>query len=198
MLRSASVLFSIGATLGSALDAIHTHSGATTYPRPIFLKMAWWTPGIFGFAGLSTGLAYAVTERLTGKSITRDVGPAEAAAGFAAFTGLYAITGFLPASNATKLAIVGAGAAGLLAALAPTREAAALAATTAVVGPAVEVFLVSRGAFSHAGKDFLGIPMWLPALYAAGSVAFGVVGKLIAAELDPAPAPAAEPATSAG
>lgn len=194
MLRSALALLSIGATVGSALDALHTHSGATTYPKPVFLKMAWWTPGIFGFAGLSTGLAYAVTERATGKPVARDVSLGEAAAGFAAFAGLYAITGFLPASNATKLAIVAAGAAGLCATLAPTREAVALAATTAVVGPAIEVFLVSRGAFSHAGDDFLGIPMWLPALYAAGSVAFGVVGKKIVDHLDPAPQIAADEA----
>jgi hypothetical protein len=189
MLRSALTLFSIGATVGSALDALHTHSGVTTYPRPIFMKMAWWTPGIFGFAGLSTGLAYPVVERMTGKSITRDVTAADAAAGFAAFTGLYAITGFLPASSAVKLAIVGGGAALLLAKLAPTREAAALAVAAAVIGPAVEVLLVSRRAFEHNDPDFLGVPAWLPALYAAGSVAFGVVGKLVVARIDP---PAAE------
>lgn len=188
MLRSAATLFAIGATVGSALDALHTHSGATVYPRPVFLEAAWWTPGIFGVAGLSTGLAYAVTERLVGKPITREgIGPAHAAAGFAAFAGLYALTGFLPASNAAKLALVAAGAAGLHLTLAPTREAAALAATAAVVGPAVEILLVSRGAFTHNGADVLGIPMWLPALYAAGSVAFGVVGKAIVAHLDPAP-----------
>lgn len=189
MIRSAATLFAIGATVGSALDALHTHSGATVYPRPVFLKAAWWTPGIFGVAGLSTGLAYAVTERLVGKPITRDgIGPAHAAAGFAAFTGLYALTGFLPASNATKLALVAAGAAGLHLSLAPTREAAALAFAAAVVGPAVEVLLVSRGAFTHTRADALGIPMWLPALYAAGSVAFGVVGKAIVGHLDPLPA----------
>lgn len=196
MLRSALTLLSVGATVGSALDALHTHSGATTYPNPVFLKMAWWTPPIFGFAGLSTGLAYAVTERLTGRSITRDVSTAEAAAGFAAFTGLYAITGYLPASNVVKLGVVAAGAAGLWLRLAPTREAALLAAAAAVVGPAVEVFLVSRGAFTHAGNDLLGIPMWLPALYAAGSVAFGVVGKLVVERLDPATSPGAPEAVA--
>ncbi len=190
MLRSAAILLGLGATAGSLLDALHTHGGVTTYPKPVFFRMAWWTPGIFGFAGLSTGLAYPLAERFLGRSITRDLTPAEIAAGFASFTGLYAITGFLPASNVVKLAIVGAGAGALLAYMAPTKEAAVLAAATAVIGPLVEVTLVGRGAFSHNQPDFLGIPMWLPALYAAGSVAFGAVGKWLVAHVETPAEPA--------
>ena len=187
MLRSAAYLFGIGATVGSALDALHTHGGATTYPRPVFLKMAWWTPAIFGAAGVSTGLAYPIVERMLGRSITRDVTPEQAAVGFAAFAGLYAVTGFLPVSNAAKLAIVGTGAVALGAALAPTKEAALLALAAAALGPLVEITLVSKGAFTHNQPDVLGIPMWLPALYASGSIAFGVVGKWVVAKIDPSP-----------
>jgi len=189
MLRSAALLFGVGATVGSLLDALHTHSGTTSYPRPVFMKMAWWTPGLFGFAGVATGLAYPIVERALGRAITREVSPRDAFLGFAGFAGLYAATGFLPASNRTKLAVVSVGALALGAVLAPTREAAVLAGIAAIVGPAIESFLVSREAFVHHQPDFLGVPMWLPALYVSGSIAFGTVGKWVVATME---APAAE------
>jgi hypothetical protein len=190
MIRSAAILAGLGATVGSALDALHTYSGTTTYPKPIALKMAWWTPAIFGFAGLSTGLAFPLAEKVLGRSITSEVTPLRAALGFAGFAGLYALSGFLPASNFTKTCVIGAGVVALGATLAPTPEAVVLSLTTAIVGPLVEIALVSRGAFTHNQPDFLGIPMWLPVLYAGGAFAFGVVGKQIVAFVERSDAPA--------
>jgi hypothetical protein len=42
----------LGATVGSALDGIHTWTGTTWYPHPVFLRTAAWTPLIFAAAGL--------------------------------------------------------------------------------------------------------------------------------------------------
>ena len=194
MIRTAAILTALGATVGSALDALHTYSGTTTYPKPVAFKAAWWTPGIFGLAGLSTGLAIPLAERALGRSITSEVTARRALLGFAGFAGLYAITGFLPASNFTKTCVVGAGVLALGATLAPSREAALISLATAIVGPAVEITLVSRGAFTHNQPDAFGIPMWLPVLYAGGAIAFGVVGKWIVATVEAAPEAHAQPA----
>jgi hypothetical protein len=101
---------------------------------------------------------------------------AQAWTGFGLFAGLYAASGYLPASNVVKLVVLTLGAAGLFAWLARTPLALVLAATTAIVGPLVEASLVRAGFFSYTQPDILGVAMWLPSLYAAGSVAFGGVG----------------------
>jgi hypothetical protein len=179
MLRPGVLLFFLGATVGSALDAFHTQSGTTAYAHVIGLGMAWWTPPLFGVAGLSTGLSYPLFERVSGKEVSPPATWSRALAGFALFVALYCASGYLPASNGIKLGVLVVGTAGLLATLARTPAAAALAVAAAVVGPVVEIVLVGRGAFRHLQPDVLGIPLWLPALYAAGSVAFGVVGKKV-------------------
>ena len=179
------VLFLFGATVGSALDAIHTYSGTTAYPQPVAFRMAWWTPLLFGFAGLSTGLAYPIVERLRRRPIAKDATLARVTGSFALFALLYLASGFLPASNAVKLAVLLAGDVALFATVAKTREALALAACAAVIGPATEIVLVAQGAFRHLQPDVFGIPIWLPALYAAGSFAIGLSGKALARSFEP-------------
>jgi hypothetical protein len=177
--RAPLVLFAIGATAGSALDGIHTWSGTTEYPSPIFLRMAWWTPFLFGLAGLSTGLAYPLVEKLSRRRVATAREPRDVAIAFSIFVALYFASGFLPVSNPVKLAVLVIGAAFLWARYARTRAAAMLAIGAAVIGPVVEIVLTSFGAFRHLQPDALGIPIWLPALYAAGSIGFGVVGLRI-------------------
>ncbi len=130
--------------------------------------MALWTPPLFGAAGLLVGLPYPVAERLTGKRPGRRVSWGEAMAGFAVFTGLYAMSGYLPVSHGARLVVLLAGAAGLFAWLARTWLAVVLAAMSAVVGPLVEALLVHVGAFAYREPDVLGVALWLPALYACG------------------------------
>ena len=95
---------------------------------------------------------------------------------FAIFVGLYFASGYLPASNAVKLAVLALGASLLFAMFARTKIALVLAVAAAIGGPLVEILLVSQGAFRHLQPDVLGIPIWLPALYATGSLAFGLMG----------------------
>jgi hypothetical protein len=181
-LRRVGWLVVLGAVGGSVLDSLHTHSGSEVYARPSFFLMSIWTPLIFASTGPTVGLAYALTERLTGRRPGRRVSWAEASAGFAVFTGLYALSGYLPASNAVKLAVLLAGTAGLLAWLAPTVAALGLAVAAAAIGPLLEAALSSTGFFRYTAPDFLGVPMWLAPLYAAGSVAFGVLGEKVMGE----------------
>jgi hypothetical protein len=174
--RVALACFVFGATVGTALDGIHTHSHTTAYPNPIFWMMAWWTPPVFGTAALGTGIAYPLVERLTRRRVAIARTQRDAMTAFAAFVILYFVSGYLRAGNPVKLAVLAIGAVYLWARFARTREAAALALVAALVGPFVEIVLVSFGAFRHLQPDVLGIPMWLPALYAAGSIALGLFG----------------------
>lgn len=180
------ILFAIGATAGSALDAIHTHSGTTVYTAPIrwAFDMAWWTPLLFGLAGLSIGISYPLMKRLRNLDCAPVHAPSRVAVAFFAFVGLYFVSGFLPASNPVKLVVLVAGALALGATMARTKIAFALAAVAAVTGPVVEILLVSQNTFLHLQPDFAGIPMWLPALYASGAFAFAAVGNLLSARLD--------------
>lgn len=205
LLPLALILFAIGATAGSALDAIHTHSGTTVYTSPIraAFDMAWWTPPLFGFAGLSIGISYPLVKHLHGFECAPVHPVRRVAIAFVTFVGLYFVSGFLPASNPVKLAVLLAGALALGLTIARTKLAFALALLAAVVGPLVEITLVSQGAFLHLQPDFAGIPMWLPALYASGGFAFAAVGNLLACRLEAArsEAPAASaitPSSSAG
>lgn len=169
-LRSIAVLAAFGATLGSVLDGFHTWSGTTSYPSPIALRMAWWTPLLFAVAYASLGSLFTFLR-------ARDPSPGpsgrRAILGFAGFTALYFASGFLPASNAVKLIVLLAGAvsAYLLVDKSPAAIVAGLVASA--IGPLTEVTLVSLGAFTHLQPDFAGIPMWLPALYLASGPAGG-------------------------
>ena len=173
------LLFVFGAVVGSALDGLHTHSGSIAYASPWVFMMSPWTPVIFGLAGLSVGLSYPLAERVTGRRPGRELTWVEVGGGFAVFAGLYAVSGYLPASNTVKLVVLMVGAAGLFAWLARTALGLALAVATAVVGPLVEVGLVRAGLFGYREPDALGVAMWLPALYASGSIAFGAVGQKV-------------------
>ena len=182
MRKTALVCFALGATVGSALDAIHTHSGTTVYASEIGLKMAWWTPPLFGLAGLGTGIGYPLAERRLKQSIPSSTWRSALAA-FVLFVGLYFVSGYMPASNAMKLGVLAIGACALLGFFARTRIALGLSVLAAIVGPLVEITLISQGAFRHLQPDVLGIPIWLPALYASGSLAFGVVGHRLHATI---------------
>jgi hypothetical protein len=175
-LLAASTLFAFGAVAGSLLDALHTHSGTTEYAHVSFFAMSAWTPLIFGLVGLAVGASYPVAQRLTGRSPGKALTWAQAWLGFAIFAALYAASAYLPATNLAKLAVLALGAAVLFLWLAPTRVALLLALTAAAAGTLSEAALVHAGFFRYTRPDLLGVAMWLPALYAAGSVAFGGVG----------------------
>ena len=47
----------------------------------------------------------------------------------------------------------------------------------AITGTLIEMILISAGAFAYLHPDFLGVPYWLPCLYAIASLAVGDVGR---------------------
>lgn len=168
----------LGALLGSFFDSFHTHSGATAYARPWVLGMAWWTPLLFGAAALGIGLTHARLDPLLRRR-TRPLTPGAVAAGLAYFGGFYYLSGFLPAENLTKLALLVLGWMVLFVTLDRTWQGAALALLTALCGCLVEMLLTGVGVFAHLRADLWGIPLWLPGLYLLASLAIGNLGRLV-------------------
>lgn len=175
-IRAHAVALLIGATVGTGLDAIHTHSGTTAYAREIVFRMAWWTPPLFGAAALLLLGAHVSVERALGRAVVPRRGKGTHALGALTFALAYVASGYLPASNAWKLALLCTVFVAGFACFGRSLPAGGLALAAALVGPIVEMTLVSRGAFLHLQPDVFGVPMWLPALYACASVFVGPLG----------------------
>jgi hypothetical protein len=176
-LRAALGLFLLGATLGSALDAIHTHFGGTAYTRPILWKMAWWTPLLFGSAFV-IGLLRPLWERAHRAPRARAAPPTWTAAAMA--MGLFVAAYFAsvlplawPVVSALLLLLFLVGywlfdrsAVGLL-----------IAVASAVGGPLVEHVLVRCGTFVHLSPVYLGLSGWLPFLYLCAAVGLTTLAR---------------------
>ncbi len=52
-----------------------------------------------------------------------------------------------------------------------------LSLVTATTGTLIEMTLVAAGAFSYVHPDILGVPFWLPCIYACASLAVGDLGR---------------------
>jgi len=165
-------LFAFGAVVLSTFDGFHTYSGTTRYASTIAFRAAWWTPLGFGLALAAGGPLYALLyERLGGRRAPPSW--SRLAPALAVFGGLHAWSGFFHGANETKLVVLGAAALALFAWLDRSLAGAACALGTALAGPLVEIVLVRAGAFEHLQPDFLGVPMWLPALYACSAPVVG-------------------------
>ena len=162
------VLAALGATLGSALDAIHTHFGATAYSRPVIWAMAWWVPPLFAGA-FSVGLVRPLLGRTTG----RRLGPPRTATvllAFVLFVAAYWVSVLplaWPVVSALLLAIFAASwwccdrsGLGLL-----------VAVGAAIGGPLFESAFVALGTFVHIRPAYLGVSGWLPFLYLSAAIA---------------------------
>ena len=182
-LRAAGLLALIGATLGSLLDGIHTHTGTTAYPHPWIWLMAWWVPLLFGAAGVSIGLSRPLWERLLS---VNDRAPSLGAAcgALAAFAAAYGLSGTLPGGPLVRGGALLTIFAALWWAIDRRPLGLFLAVSTAVIGTSVEMTLVHFGCFAYLAPDFGGVAGWLPALYAVATVAVGGVGRVLVAEPD--------------
>lgn len=103
------------------------------------------------------------------------------------FAVLYAVSAFLPASNALKTVVLLLGAVALWLYTDRTWQGVVLTTAAAVSGPLAEVVLSRLGVFRHRQPDFAGIPMWLPALYLAIGPDRSVVRGAVAARAQRAP-----------
>jgi hypothetical protein len=181
--RTALILGGLGATLGTALDGIHSHFGALSYASPFVAKTAWWVPLLY--AGAYAG---GVARPLLGRG--EPPLPAwKAALGMGLFIVAYWLT-VAPWAWAVRSAILGAIFVLSWAICDQRPVGLGIAAGTAVLGPVVEIVLVHSGSFVHHEALVLGIPGWLPFLYLTAAVGLGSLARWLAAEPLPV-APAA-------
>lgn len=157
---------------------MHTFGGATEYTHPFVLRTAWWVPFLFASAYGFGGFLYAVAyEKLRGTAPVRSW--RVLSLGVVAFAALYAISAFAPMSNLAKTVALLVGAIALFAWLDRTLVGALLTGAAAICGPLTEIYLSRIGAFRHLRPDFLGIPLWLPALYLASGPSFGQFARRV-------------------
>ncbi len=168
-------LFLIGAICGTALDAFHVYSSIERYPRPAFFGVAWWVPLLFGFAAVAIGFSHPFIDPLI-HNLRR---PRSLLTSFAELSWLL-LAYVIAASPITSIAkaillgliyfnfwlLTGRGWQNLL-----------LSLVTAITGPLIEMTLVAAGAFSYLQPDILGVPYWLPFMYACASLAIGDLGR---------------------
>jgi hypothetical protein len=167
-------LFLLGATLGTALDAFHVYSYVEQYTRPSFFGVAWWVPLLFGSAAVAIGYSHPLVDPLI-----HNIRPARRISTSIAELGWLVLAYLVTASPLGSIAkagllmliylnfwlLVGRGWQNLL-----------LSLVTAITGTLVEMTLVAAGAFFYLQPDILGVPYWLPCIYACASLAVGDLG----------------------
>ncbi len=171
------LLFLFGAVVLSIFDGFHTHSGTTAYPDPLLLQAAWWVPFEFGFVTAAGGLFYAWAYRALGA--TRRPARSHIGVAFALFGAAYFASGYLPASNAVKSAVLLAAFAAAWVASDRTWQGVVLSLVAAAGGCATEMTLTRAGSFTHLQADRWGIPMWLPFLYLVSGPAIGQLARAL-------------------
>jgi hypothetical protein len=168
--RAVLCLAATGALLGSALDAIHTHTGTTEYADPWVLRMAWWTPLLFAAGAVALGLAGAA---LAGRRPPPSA--ARVAAEMALFIAAYFASGLVPNGLARSAVLTAIFAATW--ACDRTARGFGFALVVAAGGAALEITLIRAGAFRHLAPEIYGLPYWLPWLYATAAIAVGDWGR---------------------
>ena len=176
--RATLILMGLGATLGSALDAIHSHFGALSYTTPVFARAAWWVPLLFSGAYGSAILRPLLTPRAPPPS------GGKVALGLGLFIAAYWLT-VAPWSGTARAVGLTALFGVAWAVCDPTGPGLLAAAVGAVGGPTVEILLVRAGTFVHHEVLGLGIPGWLPLLYLTAAVGLGGLARWLVAR--PAP-----------
>ena len=160
--------FLVGAVLGTALDAIHVHNGVLVYHGATIGDIGWWVPLQFGVVGALVGLAIPVIERSVGVAEPPTWRVDQVVGELMLFAVLYLSTALVSADDAGWLTAGLFALAGVRLALVPTQGDWAYVLLAAVLGPLGEAAVSATGVFEYVDPDFLGIPYWLPALWANG------------------------------
>jgi hypothetical protein len=182
--RRLPLLFAFGAVVITLFDAFHTLSGTTAYVGlHQSARLEWWTPLVFGAGTTVGGSVFAGLYRALGG--TKDPPPWRVlASALWCFGALYFFSGFFRGSNATKLVVLALAATAAFVWLDRTWQGAVCAMVLTIIGPSLEIILVRVGTFVHLQPDFLGIPMWLPALYLCSAPVMGHGSRKLLAPRD--------------
>jgi len=168
-------LFLLGATLGTTLDAFHVYSGVERYPAPLLVGVAWWVPLLFGAAAVAIGHSHAMIDpllhhRRLPQRLLLSIGELAwvvlAYLVSASILDAIAKVGLLIVIYLNFWLLAGRSWQNLL-----------LSVVTAITGTLIEMILVAAGAFFYLHPDMLGVPYWLPCMYACASLAVGDLGR---------------------
>ena len=167
-------LFLVGATLGTALDAFHVFSGVERYASPALLGVAWWVPLLFGGAAVAIGYSHPLLDPLLQHRRFQPL--VSSLLRLAWLPVAYLISAsFFDTLTKTLLIILVYFNFWLLAG--HDWQNLLFSLVTAITGTLIEMILVAAGAFAYLHPDMLGVPYWLPALYACASLAVGDLGR---------------------
>jgi len=167
-------IFLLGASLGTALDAFHAFTRVERYASPTLLGVAWWVPLLFGCAAVAISYSHPLLDPLLHHRRFRPL--------FSSLLGLawlplaYLISAsFFDALTKTALILLVYFNFWLLAG--SDWQNLLFSLVTAITGTLIEMILVAAGAFAYLHPDMLGVPYWLPAIYACASLALGDLGR---------------------
>jgi hypothetical protein len=184
--------FVLGAVLGTALDAIHAYGDVETYSNEVLGELGWFVPLEFGLAGVVSALAVSVLERSFGQGRPPAWTAWERLRELPLLTGLYLVSVGAngPGSVVFTVVLLVVVAARLL--FVPVRGDWAFALVAAIAGPMAEAGIHALGAFDYTEPDILGLPIWLPALWANGGLAIRRLFGPLAPSAVPKPHQAAQ------
>ncbi len=169
-------LFLLGATLGTALDAFHVFSHVERYPAPTLLGVAWWAPLLFGGAAVAIGYSHPLVDPLLHHRRFRSL--VSSLLGLAWLPLAYVIgASFFDTLTKTMLLLLVYCNFWILSG--SDWQNLVFSFVTAITGTLIEMILVAAGAFSYTHPDMLGVPFWLPCLYACASLAVGDLGRTL-------------------
>jgi hypothetical protein len=162
--------FLFGALIFPLLDGIHTHWNVLQYTQPWIWKMAWWVPPEFGLTWVVIALAIPAIERRIASWVGEWDSPTidQILGELILFSAIYGFTGVFHHLGAGALSVLLYGLAGARLALASHKGDVIFVIAAAILGPVGEAIVSATGGFHYTQPDFLGVPMWLPALWAHG------------------------------
>lgn len=167
-------LFLLGAALGTALDAFHVLGGVERYPAPALLGVAWWVPLLFGCAAVAIGYSHPLLDPLLNHRRFRSLLSSLLGLAWLPLAYLVSASFFDTLTKTLLIALIYANF-WLLAGA--DWQNLVFSLVTAITGTLIEMILVAAGAFAYLHPDILGVPYWLPAMYACASLAVGDLGR---------------------
>jgi hypothetical protein len=168
-------LLLLGATLGTALDALEVYSGVERYPRPMLFGVAWWVPLLFGAAAVAIGCSHPLVDPLISR--TRPYRRLSSSIGELTWLVLAYLISASTLDSQAKVGLIAIIYLNFWLLAGRSWQDLLLSFVTAVTGTLVEMILVNAGVFSYTHPDILGVPYWLPGLYACASLAVGDLGR---------------------
>ena len=167
-------IFLLGASLGTALDAFHVFTHVERYASPTLLGVAWWVPLLFGCAAVAISYSHPLLDPLLHHRRFRPL--------FSSLLGLawLPLAYLISASffdTLTKTALILLVYFNFWLLVGSDWQNLVFSLVTAITGTLIEMILVAAGAFAYLHPDMLGVPYWLPGIYACASLALGDLGR---------------------